>query len=95
MKIKDEVLGSDDLSCFVTITTLGATPPFVSTVLGLCCYSGGLGALVHFKDRCLVSWERSSDTSCQPMVQVGPDAAHLDALLLPTAQGHGALLLRQ
>eukprot|EP00978_Attheya_sp_CCMP212_P033311 scaffold133817_cov35-Attheya_sp.AAC.1 len=49
MKIKDEVLGSDDLSCFVTITTLSAAPPFVSTVLGLCRYSGGLGAISPFQ----------------------------------------------
>eukprot|EP00978_Attheya_sp_CCMP212_P039739 scaffold209629_cov52-Attheya_sp.AAC.1 len=86
MKIKDEVLGSDDLSCFVTITTLGAAPPFVSTVLGLCRYSGGLGAISPFQGRVFGFMGEVIGDQLPPMVQVGPDTAHLDALLLPTAQ---------
>eukprot|EP00978_Attheya_sp_CCMP212_P041008 scaffold229945_cov61-Attheya_sp.AAC.1 len=70
-KLKDEEIGLDDLSCFLTITMLDTSPPFVLAVLGLCRYSGGLG------------FQEVVGDQLPHMVQVGPDVAHLDELLLP------------
>jgi hypothetical protein len=85
-KLKDEVLVSDDLSCFLTITTLDALPPFVSVVLGLCRYSGGLGAISQFQGRVLGFIGEVIGDQLPPMVQVGPDAVDLSNILLPEAR---------
>eukprot|EP00978_Attheya_sp_CCMP212_P022354 scaffold66651_cov24-Attheya_sp.AAC.1 len=85
-KLKDEVLGSDDLSCFLMILTLDDLPPFVSVVLGLCRYSGGLGGISQFQGRVLDFLGEVIGDQLPPMVQVGPDAVDLDVLLLPEAR---------
>eukprot|EP00978_Attheya_sp_CCMP212_P020587 scaffold59112_cov33-Attheya_sp.AAC.3 len=86
-KLKDKVIGSDDLSCFLTIAMLDTTsPPFVSAVLRwLCRYSGGLGAISQFQGRVFGFLGEVIGDQLPPIVQVGPDAMHLDKLLLPAS----------
>eukprot|EP00978_Attheya_sp_CCMP212_P045236 scaffold338696_cov106-Attheya_sp.AAC.2 len=61
-------------------------PSFVSVVLGLCRYSGGLGAISQFQGWVLDFLGEVIRDQLPPMVQVGPDAVDLDVLLLPEAR---------